>query len=694
MKIRIIALWLVLAMLLSGCSKHKKGDDAGSGADFGSDDKGFGESVDSLGVYKGYFDGESTDINVSCVSGTAGAYELDGTTLRFTEISEDSVYSVTGRLRGNIVIDVGDICKFDLELCGVSLVSETECPITVLSGDEVGIKAKKDTENYIYDKREAVDSSLEGVYSGAIHSEVDLEIGGKGSLKLISENNNGIHTKDDLQIKNLSLLVMSVDNALKGNDSVEIIGGTLTLIATGGDGIKTLNSDISEMGNQRGTVTVSGGTCEIYAACDGIDAAYDTVIDTEACVNIYTDKYSNYSKVVTAVSDNEYYIRFTSALYSYSVKYYNSDSDYLWVNATYHSEVQGGRSTYYYYSFPKSTEYSKMQFFIYSSDMEQGQDAEYLVASDYLEINTSYDTFALSARGNQLTYSWTNYTTNIQEGGFGIGGPGGVGEGNTDKGDHSTKGIKAANQIMINGGVISIKSYDDALHANADTVLENGESPLGNITVNGGTLALYSNDDGVHADGAVNINAGVMKVVSSYEGIEGAFVNISGGSVSVSAKDDGVNATTTQGSAISVSGGCVYIYCGGDGIDSNSRTSYGGIAFSGGNTVVISTSGGNSAIDTEQGYSYTGGYVIAIMPRGGMASEATHCQSFSENGKYTQLSLTEGEYLTVKMSGSTATVRMPLSISAYVIVLGDSSASIKTKSSASSDLDDNGVSWD
>ena len=126
--------------------------------------------------------------------------------------------------------------------------------------------------------------------------------------------------------------------------------------------------------------------------------------------------------------------------------------------------------------------------------------------------------------------------------------------------------------------------------------------------------------------------------------VEGTTVNISGGYVSVNSKDDGINATTTTGTAISISGGTLYIYCSGDGIDSNSRTSYQGIVFSGGNTVVISNSGGNSAIDTEQGYTYEDGAVVAIMPRGGMSNEATHCSNFSSIGKSTQFSLVKDNY--------------------------------------------------
>ena len=714
MKIKLIALLLCLVFLLVGCGNKDNGgtqenqgnpDSSETGtqgevADLGDDSKTFGESLDDLGAYDGYFEGGSADIVVECVSGTDKAYKLEGTTLTFTTIGEETVYSISGTFRGNIVIDVGDSYKFDLELHGLSLVCNSTNPITVKSGDEVAIKAKKDTKNYIYDMRSAIDTTDETLYSGAIHSDVDLEIGGKGELTVISENNNGIHSKDDLQVKNLTLFVACIDNALKGNDGVEIEGGNTTLIASGGDCIKTSNSDISEKGNQRGSISIVGGTHTLYAACDGIDAAYNVSIDESTTVlNIYTDKYSNYSKEVTANSSDTNYIRFTSNKYYYSVKYYNSDTDYVWVNAEYHSKVSGSRTTYYYYSYPKMPDYAKQQFFIYEKESQRGQEEECLVSSDYLTPNSGSDTFALTQSYNGLSYQWTNYTTKVQESGFGGGpggfggGPGGMGDGNTDKGDHSTKGIKAANEIVINNGTINIKSYDDAIHANNDTALENGASPLGNVTVNGGIITAYSNDDGLHADGTLSIKAGTVSVTNAYEGLEGTQVNISGGYVSVNSKDDGINATTTSGTAIAVSGGTVYIYCTGDGIDSNSRTADVGIVFSGGKTVVISNSGMNSAIDTENGYTYTAGAVIAIMPRGGMSSEATHCDNFTSIGKSTQMSLTNGGYLVVGIGDTTATIKMPVSLSAMVIVLGDNSPSIKTEASTSATLDDNGVAW-
>ncbi len=701
MKKKLIALLLLSCILLTACKNKINGEGGNGGAQVtGRDDSAYGTTLEELAVYDGYFDGESQDVSVTCLSGTQGAYTLDGGTLTFTEISAESVYQISGKLSGNIVIDVGDSYKFDLEMHGFSLVSSSTSPITVLSGDEVSLKAKKDTQNYIYDTRAAVDESDESVYSGAVHSLVDLELAGKGALTLVSESNNGIHSKKDLQVKNLALTVKCKDNALKGNDSVSLENASATLIATVGDGIKTTNSDISNKGNQRGTVSVVGGKYDIFAACDGIDAAYDVVIDSEDTVlNIYTDRYSTYSEEVTTLSESLYYIRFTFNNYKYSVKYYNSDSDYLWVNAEYHSTASGMGRSYYYYSFPKNESYSKMQFFIYSEDMEQSQDTEYLVGSDYITPSEGYDTFALNNRGGYLYYEWTNYTTNVNEGfggpgGHGPGGPGGFGgEGNSEKGDHSTKGIKAANAITVSNGAISIKSYDDALHANADTTLENGASPTGNLTVNGGSLTVYTNDDALHADGTLTVNGGSITVTHSYEGAEGAYVRFLGGNVSIISSDDGVNATTATGNAVAISGGLLYIYSGGDGIDSNSRTSGEGIVFSGGRTVVISTSGGNSAIDTEAGYTYTAGSVVAVMPSGGMSGEATHCSNFSSIGKTQNISLQKGEYLTAKIDGDELTFRMPTSISGRVILLGDSGASAASESSSKHSLAEGEYKW-
>lgn len=613
----------------------------------------------------------ANSLEIACTEGTDNCWVFDGNTLIFSGLEANTVCTVSGVFEGNILIDAGEDFKFELEMRGFSLWSPSDCPISVLSGDKVTLTAKKDTENYIYDTREAAEEEKHA----AIYAVCDLNVGGKGKLTVISSANNGIHTKDDLEIKNLTLSVACEDNALKGNDSVTVVGGTLTLIARSGDGIKTSNTDVSSKGNQRGTVTLSGCAADIYAACDGIDAAYDVEIGEDTVLNIYTDQYSPYSEEVTAVDEDCYYICFSSKSYAYSIKYYNSDADFKWANASYKTSVSAGRGNYYYYSVPKETGFEKVQFFIYSSEQPQGQEEEYLACSDYLTWNTAYDTFLLVQNGSTLSYSWTNYTTSMQGMGGFPGGPGGMMDGNSDKGDHSTKGIKAGNEIMISGGTITVRSYDDALHANKDATFENGENPTGNVTVSGGTLTLQSNDDGIHADGMLTVSGGTIRITNSYEGLEGTTILISGGDISIVSKDDGINATASSGTGITFEGGTVNVYAGGDGLDANSRSAYQGILFAGGDVTVISTSGGNSSIDTEQGYTYTGGRVLAICPSGGMGSESTKCQNFASIATKTNLSLKNGQTLTSSVSGKAElSVNMPTTLSALVIYLGSANA--------------------
>lgn len=672
-----------------------------------------------------------TNLQVICTEGTPNAYTLKNGILSFSGLTADSIYTIKGDLGGHIVIDAGEY-KFELVLEGALIQSNTESPIVVNGGDKFTLTAKKDTANFIYDLREAVDSSAEGVHSGALHVECDMQVGGKGSLTVESQNNNGIHTKDDLEVKNLNLTVTCIDNALKGNDSVNVESGNIVLISRGGDGIKTSNSDISDKGNQRGDISILGGKLDVYSASDGIDASHDVIVDGTAELNVYTDKFSEYSEEITEVSESVYYIRYSSNQYNFAVKYTNDAGESIWKTAKLESGtdmggmpqgtppdapgggMQGGKQpggsrpgkpdsqqpqvpSGFVYKVDKPAGYSKMQIFAYTAN-QKPENGEYAIASQSLSINESYDMLELTENGGSFEVRWTNYSMAQGPGGFpGMGGgrPGGgmggfPGEGNMQKSDHSAKGIKAANEIVIKGGNIFIKAYDDGIHANADTLLENGKNPTGNVTVSGGNLSIYSNDDGMHADGALTISSGYIGITNSYEGIEGNHVVISGGNISVRSSDDGINSQATSGTGIEIKGGELYIYASGDGIDSNSRDSYKGIIFGGGKSVVISTSGGNSAIDSERGYTYTGGYVLALMPSGGMSSEAKHCQNFNSIAQSTSLRLNSGEYLTV---GDILTLKMPTTLNGLVIFIGDNDAKITASATSDAEVDESGVKW-
>lgn len=105
----------------------------------------------------------------------------------------------------------------------------------------------------------------------------------------------------------------------------------------------------------------------------------------------------------------------------------------------------------------------------------------------------------------------------------------------------SYKGIKAINAITIEGGTFDINAADDAIHTNNSIVIQNGD------------FTIETGDDDIHADALLAIGGGTININKSYEGLEGAEINIAGGTIYVTASDDGVNAT--DGSTETAAGG-------------------------------------------------------------------------------------------------------------------------------------------
>ena len=174
----------------------------------------------------------------------------------------------------------------------------------------------------------------------------------------------------------------------------------------------------------------------------------------------------------------------------------------------------------------------------------------------------------------------------------------------------STKGIKAAGNVLIYGGDFQLNSADDSIHSN------------GNVEIYGGSFGILSGDDGIHAEEQLLVHDGSIFISLSYEGLEGHRIDINGGTINITASDDGLNAAGgTDGSGmgkndmfavdadayISIVGGVLRIDAGGDGIDSN-----GALRVCGGETYVSGpTNGGNGALDCNGDPSVTGGIFIA-----------------------------------------------------------------------------------
>ena len=461
-------------------------------------------AVDATEVFEGVTEATG-DFTIETVD---GAYSQVGSIYTLTAAG---TYTLSGSLTGQIFVDAGEDDEVEIVLNGVTITYGSDSPIKVVSADKVEISAKKDTENVIKDTRTAktVDSETQG--EGAISADCDLKLKGNGVLVVEAAYNNGVHTTKDLTVKNLSLKVTAVNNALKGKDSLTVESGTLVLISTKGDGIKTEDTDLSSKGKQRGTVTIADGSVTIYAAGDAVQASYNFEM-TGGSLTVYTGSYSSYT------------------------------------------------------------------------------------ASD--ASTTSY------------------------------------------------KGVKAGNELKIADGTIKIYSYDDGLHADYGTTLENGNKSLGNITISGGsvTIGVYSpakstamgrsmrggfggwsnqqsvsGSDAIHADNTLTISGGTINVDSAYEGLEATHILIQGGTTTVYATDDGVNAAkkASNSPTIVVSGGTLDVTVPSgdtDGIDSNGTyTQTGGVVITRGPGSASGGQGGGAwALDTDGGITLKGGTLIVF----------------------------------------------------------------------------------
>lgn len=177
---------------------------------------------------------------------------------------------------------------------------------------------------------------------------------------------------------------------------------------------------------------------------------------------------------------------------------------------------------------------------------------------------------------------------------------GGGSSGSLTSSSESYKGLKAGSDIYVTGGTFNIDSKDDCIHSN------------GTVTVAGGTYTLSSGDDGIHADTDLAVSGSLTKLTinKSYEGIEATNLVISGGNISVTATDDGLNAAggnnstsigsggrpgqgsfTSSNGSIKITGGTIHISMSGDGIDAN-----GTLSVTGGNITVSGPNSGDTAI--------------------------------------------------------------------------------------------------
>lgn len=211
---------------------------------------------------------EEADGTILCHTTTA---QITGTGAVQTgdeiRITAAGTYKISGNWEGRIVVSVGELDEVKLVLLGLTATCEKDSVLYVESADKVTVKNQKGYCNILRDTDRSVETETDTRGKAAIYARSSLEFSGAGTMVVSSSYKHAIACTKKLTIGNGSICATAVDCGLKGNNSVSIEGGNIT-VECGGQGIKV--EDVNS--EDKGYVEILGGELTIHSQETGIDA--------------------------------------------------------------------------------------------------------------------------------------------------------------------------------------------------------------------------------------------------------------------------------------------------------------------------------------------------------------------------------------------------------------------------------------
>ncbi len=435
-------------------------------------------------------------------------------------VMNSGTYMFTGKLSdGQIIVNSTGDEKVSAVLNGVYISSSVTSPITILqSADKAEIKVAKGSVNIVSDAstRSETDES-----NAAIYSKDDLDIESEGTLYVKGNFEKGIHSKDDLKLREATVFVEALNDGIRGKDSVQIESGNITVYC-GADGIRTNN----ETDEGKGYIEISGGNIKVDAGLDAIQAVTD--------VNI---------------SGGNFVLKSGGGSINSSS---NTDSGWgKWGGFGGMGGGKGGRGDMQNPNMPSGSE-------VPPDIPENGMtDMGNMQGFDVFNTSTEESTSAKAIKAAN--------SINISGGEFNI--------------DSSDDSIHSNGSVNISGGTFNLSSGDDGIHADTDLIISEGiitieksyEGIEGlDIFISGGIIDLVASDDGLNAAGGVDQSSMNGRPGANGFGGRGGFggfgggmfenpvgsITISGGNLTVNASGDGVDSN----GSLTVTGGKTVVY--------------------------------------------------------------------------------------------------------------------------------------
>lgn len=183
-------------------------------------------------------------------------------------ITKAGTYTFSGKLsNGQVIVDTEKTSKVVIICQSMSLNCSNSAPLYIKSADAVTLQLAAGTSNSITDGTSYAFDTAVKEPDAALYSDEDLTIEGSGSLTITGKYQDGIASKNDIEIKQGTLQVTAADDGIRGKDGIKISGGTVKVISES-HALKTTETVQSGAGN----VEISGGEVSLDAVGDGIHA--------------------------------------------------------------------------------------------------------------------------------------------------------------------------------------------------------------------------------------------------------------------------------------------------------------------------------------------------------------------------------------------------------------------------------------